>query len=208
MLSLLRVNLLVLAIFMQASALGWAQAVPARLALFGDPTPPVSADQLVLGVTTLEEAQRLFPDAPSHPGPMTHAKTNPHRVTLPDLKLGNTLLKPRHAFFLGTGRAVLYFDEHKRLISIEQGRFGYFDPATGKSVSESTPWEATPISRNEFRAHYPGIRGEWFDHLHYLIEGPISDCLGLIAWFEQRNGYDDLLSLTYHYTCPTQPSAE
>lgn len=202
----LRVNLLMVAALLPAPSAGWAQAVPARLVLFEDPRPAVPADQLVLGVTTLEEAQRLFPDAPSHPGPMTHGRTNPHRVTQPDLKLGNTVLKLRHAFFLGTGRAVLFFDEHKRLISIEQGRFGYFDPVTGKSVSEPTPWESTPISRNEFRAHYPGSRGEWFDHLHYLIQAPLADCLGLIAWFEQRDGYDDLLSLTYHYTCPTQPS--
>ena len=190
----------------QTSALGWAQAVPARLALFEDPAPTVSTDQLVLGVTTLADAQRLFPDAPAHPGPMS-TKTNPGSIAhQPDVKIGSAVTKLRHAFFLGSGRAVLSFDEHKRLVSIEQGNFAYRDPGTGANVAESTPWAGTPISRNEFHARYPATKGEWFDHLHYLIQGPIADCLGLTAWFRQRDGYDDLFDLSYHYTCPTQPT--
>jgi hypothetical protein len=204
----LRLSLLLSGILLGAPSLGWTQGVPSRLALFQDPTPAVSSSELVLGATTLEEARRIFPEAPAHPGPLTGSGNPGYLAHKPELQIGEALVKLRHAFFPGAGRAVLFFDDHQRLVSIEQGQFAYHDPMTGKYVIQRTPWAATSITRNDFRARYPGTRGEWFDHLHYLIQGPIAQCLGITAWFMQRDGNDELFDLSYHYTCLTQPSRQ
>jgi hypothetical protein len=122
----------------------------------------------------------------------------------PDLEINGALVKLRHGFFLGSGRAILYFDDDKRLVSILQGRFAYSDPLTGKVVVEEVPWSTTPLSRNDFHAHYPGTKGEWDDQFHYRIQGMIGECLALTAWFTQDHGQDDLMNLAYHYTCSGQ----
>jgi hypothetical protein len=126
----------------------------------------------------------------------------------PDLKIGNAVVRLRHAFWLGSGRAALFFDENKRLVSIDQARFAYRDRGTGRTVVDSTSWDGITISRNDFRAHYPGTRGEWSDPVFYRVEGPIAECLALTAWFRQSDGYDQLVDLAYHYTCPTESQAQ
>ena len=202
-----RASLLLLSIVLQGPASGWAQAVPARLALYTDPTPATAAGQLVLGSTTLDEARRLFPDAPAHNGPLPYRGNPQYLSHEPDVEIAGAVIKVRHSFWLGQGRAVLIFDQHQRLVWIEQGRYGYADPGTGKPMVQVEPWEATPVSRNDFRHHYPQTKGEWFDPAHYHIQGKISDCVAVTGWFSQSNGYDKLGTLSYRYICPTQPIA-
>lgn len=198
-------SLLCVTILLQGAPSVWAQTVPAQLALYQDPLPGAAPNQLVLGVTTLDEARRLFPDAPSHPGPMVGFTGNPTQLGhRPDVKLGDAVIKPRHAFFLGSGQALLVFDHNGRLVSISQAHFGYQDPVTGKSVTEPLPWDGMQISRNDFHARYPRTKGEWVG-VGYQLSGPISECLALSTLFDQPDGYDRLIDLGYIYTCPTQP---
>ena len=93
-------------------------------------------------------------------------------------------------------------------MSIDQARFSYRDPATGRAVIDSTSWDGMSISRNDFHAHYPQTQGQWFDVVHYLVQGPIAECVALTAWFTQGDGYDQLANLAYHYTCPTGRTRE
>jgi hypothetical protein len=184
-----------------------AQSVSPQLALFNDPVSiEASPRPLVLGVTTLDEARKLFPDAPTHKGPLSYPG-NPSRF--PPKKPGTEPIGmrpiPSFGFFLGKGRAILFFDDHQRLVSVSQGFFNYLDPETGRSVVDRPEWAATPVSRNAFRAHYPRSTGQWFDPIHYLIESPLERCLAVSAWFDQQNGIDRLFDLSYSYTCATQP---
>jgi hypothetical protein len=197
----------IVAILLQTA--GWlqAQTVPARLALFGDPAPGSGAAGLVLGTTTLDQARQLFPDAPTHPGPFNHASTNPFYMKHePNVEIDGKTMKWRYTFWLGSGRAALFFDEHQRLVSIADGSSAYTDPASGKLIVGAPSWKDIPLTRNEFRAHYPGTKGEWLDPVHYGIEGIIGQCLALTAYFTQTAGQDKLVDLRYHFTCPTQPA--
>ncbi len=200
-----RAGLIVLCMLMQGAASGWAQAVPARLTLYNDPTPATSADGLVLGRTTLDEARRLFPDAPTHKGPMHYPGNPQYQEHNPDFEIDGAVIKLRHAFWLGQGRAILLFDEHQRLVGIDHGPFAWADPVTGESMTEIVGWKETAVSRNDFRQRYPQTKGWWMDPFHYHIEGRISDCVAVTSWFVQVKGKDELGTLGYRYICPTQP---
>jgi hypothetical protein len=162
----------------------------------------------VLGGTTLDEARRLFPDAPPHPGPVPVAArySNP----MPQdgtISVGSAVIPVRWYFLLGRGRATLLFDHNDRLISVSQGRTAYYDPTTRENVDlDQVPWSGITVSRNEFHARYPATTGRWVDRWHYVFKGMISECLAIEASFTQTDGIDQLNTLDYHYTCATKPA--
>jgi hypothetical protein len=199
-----RLSLILVAISLQISPPAKAQTVSARLMLFQDPVPVATPGELVLGSTTLEQARQLFPDAPNHQGPLPYSGNPQYLKHEPDREIGGAVVELRYSFFLGRGRAVLLFDEHQRLVSIEQAQFAYNDPDNGKLIIETGPWDSAAVSRADFREHYPRTTGEWSDPVHYRIQGMIGDCLGVTAWFYQDKGHDLLGSLGYDYTCPTK----
>jgi hypothetical protein len=200
-----RAGLITLAMLVQVGS-GWAQAVPARLTLYDDPTPATSEDQLVLGRTTLAEARRLFPNAPTHKGPMAYPGNPSYLQHEPDVELAGAVIKFRHTFWLGQGQGILIFDEHQRLVGIDHGPFAWADPVTGESMIEIVAWKATDVSRNDFRQRYPKARGWWMDPVHYHIEGEIAECVAVAASFVQVRGQDELGTLGYRYICPTRGS--
>jgi hypothetical protein len=141
-----------------------------------------SAGNLILGQTTVEQAVRMFPAAPSG------YEGNPRSPRgFPEAKVGQVSPKPTVVFNPWMTLYLLYFDSNRRLVIVVDG---------GKSRFRGS-------SQQEMLSQYPQLKETYRDSLEYEMQVEVQPCVTLMLLISSRGNM--VGDIAYTYTCPTQP---
>jgi hypothetical protein len=197
------ISVLTLATAFMASSPCVAQTLSARPAVFGDPvlsTDPTRGE-LELGRTTLAAALRMFAVelADSVRLPLGR-KSNPDTLwTASGAGDSTSWPRPFHRLDLGSGRYILYFDKHERLVMVGAER-------------SRLPRQ---LQREDLVARYPTLRVRRHWNIQDELIAPLAPCISLAATvWEGDDGLPDkghlkpgtVVAFGYRYTCPTRPA--
>lgn len=135
------------------------------------------AGALVLGMTTLDEAMRMHPEAPFKPydGDVRQAEEDPSAPGgLPELKF---VYNPWQTMYS------LYFNEGKRLVMVSELK------------------ELGKLSEKDLLKEYPGIAETYRDRHTVEYRAQLGPCVSFIARVGAAKGWVEEVS--YAYTCET-----
>jgi len=142
----------------------------------------VQIGELVLGKTTLKEAEKMFPKAP----PEALGEVRPRKPAgYPEAKVGEVSPEPQLVFNPWGSTYTLFFDKNQILVLVEELGSAF----EGQTLAE-------------VQAEYPGLRRTAsFDDV-YEMQTEVTPCVALMLIFDAE--FHEALQAAYVYTCKTE----